>query len=62
MSNADVWAKNRGASEEKIRRSFEAICLYNDTVATGDDDCLAITDQALRELSGVNGLAGLKRK
>ncbi|MDF5718847.1 MAG: hypothetical protein PUP93_34530 [Rhizonema sp. NSF051] len=23
---------------EKIRRSFEAICLYNDTVATGDKD------------------------
>jgi hypothetical protein len=56
MSNADVWAKNRGASEEKIRRSYEAICLYNDTVATGDDDRLAITNQALRELSGVNGI------
>ncbi|MDF5733706.1 MAG: hypothetical protein PUP92_38485 [Rhizonema sp. PD38] len=23
---------------EKIRRSFEAICLYKDTVATGDKD------------------------
>ncbi len=33
-----------------------AIALYNDTVATGDDDRLAITNQALRELSGVNGL------
>jgi hypothetical protein len=32
------------------------IALYNDTVATGDDDRLAITNQALRELSGVNGL------
>jgi hypothetical protein len=57
MSNADLWAtKVKGASEEKIRRSYEAICLYNGTVATGDDDRLAITNQALRELSGVNGL------
>ncbi len=57
MSNADLWAtKIKGASEEKIRRSFNAICLYNDTIATGDNDRLAITNQALRELSGVNGL------
>jgi hypothetical protein len=56
-SNAELWSsKAKGASEEKIRRSFNAICLYNDTVATGDDDRLAITNQALRELSGVNGL------
>jgi hypothetical protein len=57
MSNADLWAtKVKGASDEKIRRSYEGIALYNDTVATGDDDRLAITNQALRELSGVNGL------
>jgi hypothetical protein len=57
MSNANLWTtKVKGASEEKIRRSYEAICLYNDMVATGDDDRLAITNQALRELSGVNGL------
>jgi hypothetical protein len=57
MSNADLWiTKVKGASEEKIRRSYEAICLYNDTIATGDDDRLAVTNQALRELSGVNGL------
>lgn len=56
-SNAEVWgSKARGASEEKVRRSFNAIALYNDTVATGDDDRLAVTNQALRELSGVNGL------
>jgi hypothetical protein len=55
MSNADLWTtKVRGASEEKIRRSYEAIALYNDTVATGDNDRLAITNQALRELLGVN--------
>ncbi len=46
----------KGAAEEKIRRSYNAICLYNGTVATGDDDRLAITNQALRELSGTNGL------
>jgi hypothetical protein len=57
MSNADLWVtKVKGASDEKIRRSYEAIALYNDTVATGDDDRLAITNQALRELSAVNGL------
>ena len=56
-SNAELWtSKIKGASEEKIRRSFNAIALYNDTVATGDNDRLAITNQALRELSGVNGL------
>jgi hypothetical protein len=57
MSNADLWTtKIKGAAEEKVRRSYEAICFYNDTVATGDNDRLAITNQALRELSGVNGL------
>ena len=35
---------------------YQTICLYNDTLATGDNDRLAITNQALRELSGVNGL------
>ena len=56
-SNAELWAtKASGAATEKIRRSFEAICLYNDTLATGDNDRLAITNLALRELSGVNGL------
>ncbi|MEA5508054.1 protelomerase family protein [Halotia wernerae UHCC 0503] len=56
-SDADVWgSKAPGAAVEKIRRSFQAICLYNDTVATGDGDRLAITNQALRDLSGCNGL------
>ena len=35
---------------------LKAIALYNDTLATGDDDRLAFTNQVLRELSGVNGL------
>jgi hypothetical protein len=45
-----------GEYEEKICRCFNAIALYNDTIATGEDDRLAVTNQALRELSGVNGL------
>jgi TolA-binding protein/integrase len=56
-SDADVWAsKTPEAAQEKIRRSYQGIALYNDTVATGDDNRLAITNQALRELSGCNGL------
>jgi hypothetical protein len=56
-SNAELWAsKAQGASVEKVRRAFNAIALYNDTIATGDNDRLAVTNQALRELSGVNGL------
>ncbi|MFS0520116.1 protelomerase family protein [Nostoc sp. UIC 10607] len=56
-TDAEVWAsKATLAAVEKIRRSFQAICLYNDTVATGDSDRLAITNQALRDLSGCNGL------
>ncbi|MHC5779778.1 protelomerase family protein [Nostoc sp.] len=56
-TDAEVWgSKAPLAALEKIRRSFEAISLYNDTVATGDGDRLAITNQALRELSGCNGL------
>ncbi len=56
-SNEELWAtKAQGSAAEKIRRSFEAICLYNSTVATGDTDRLAVTNLALRELSGVNGL------
>lgn len=56
-SHTELWAsKASGASVEKIRRSFLAITSYNDTIATGDNDRLAITNQALRTLSGVNGL------
>jgi len=54
-TNEELWAsKASGAANEKIRRSYEAICLYNDTLATGDNDRLAITNQALRELSGAS--------
>ncbi|MBG1261017.1 hypothetical protein F8S20_18755 [Nostoc sp. BAE] len=51
-TDAEVWgSKAPLAAQEKIRRSYQAIALYNDTVATGDSDRLAITNQALRELS-----------
>ncbi|MHC5779974.1 protelomerase family protein, partial [Nostoc sp.] len=56
-SDAEVWtSKTPEAAQEKIRRSYQGICLYNDTVATENDNRLAITNQALRELSGCNGL------
>lgn len=56
-TDGEVWAsKATLAAVEKIRRSYQAICLYNDTVATLDSDRLAITNQALRDLSGCNGL------
>ncbi len=56
-TDAEVWgSKATLAAVEKIRRSYQAICLYNDTVATGDSDRLAVTNQALRDLSGCNGL------
>ena len=56
-SNEELWnSKVQGSAIEKIRRSYQAICNYNDTLATGDNDRLAITNQALRELSGTNGI------
>ncbi|MBE8968697.1 hypothetical protein IQ277_21485 [Nostocales cyanobacterium LEGE 12452] len=56
-TDAEVWgSKAPGAAIEKIRRSYQAICLYNNTVATGEGDRLAVTNQALRDLSGCNGL------
>lgn len=56
-SNGELWStKSSGSTSEKIRRSFLAICQYNDRLATGDNDRIAITNLALRELSGANGL------
>ncbi|HYW17756.1 MAG TPA: protelomerase family protein [Nodularia sp. (in: cyanobacteria)] len=56
-TDAEVWgSKATLAALEKIRRSYQAICFYNDTVATGEGDRLAVTNQALRDLSGCNGL------
>lgn len=57
LSDAELWgSKLRGSPMEKVRRSFLAMCLYNDTVATGDNDRIAVTNLALRDLAGVNGL------
>jgi hypothetical protein len=56
-TDTEVWgSKTASAALEKIRRSYQGIALYNDTVATGDSDRLAVTNQALRDLSGCNGL------
>jgi hypothetical protein len=57
LTDEELWKnKSKGSSEEKIRRCFVAIKLYNDTVATENSNRLAITNQALRDLSGANGL------
>jgi hypothetical protein len=56
LTNAELWGdkKIKGSPVEKVRRSFLAMCLYNDTVATGDNDRIAITNLALSQLSGAN--------
>lgn len=48
-------SKARGAADEKIRRSFEAIAKYNDYTASSFDDKWVVNNQALRQLSGCNG-------
>jgi len=55
-----LWGdKKKGGLEENIRRSFLAICNYNDTLATGNNDRLAVTNLALSQLSGANrGIIG----
>jgi hypothetical protein len=53
-ANAEEIA--RFGQQPAVRGRRNAIALYNDTVATGEDDRLALTNQDLRELSGVNGL------
>ncbi|MFM6133765.1 MAG: hypothetical protein ACKPCP_06260, partial [Sphaerospermopsis kisseleviana] len=56
MGNAELWqSRKTGVSEEKIRRCFVAICDYNNALATGDNDRIAITNIVLRQLSGANG-------
>lgn len=58
-TDAEVWgSKAPGAALEKIRRLFQSICLYNDTVATGDGDAygglcqyLAVTSRHYRRVS-----------
>ncbi|MFM6136143.1 MAG: hypothetical protein ACKPCP_18635, partial [Sphaerospermopsis kisseleviana] len=56
LRNAELWqSKKSGVVAEKIRRCFMALCVYNNEVATGDGDRIAITNIVLRELSGANG-------
>jgi len=47
--------KSGGAAREKLRRSFLAICNYNDHQPSNDDRWV-INNQALRQLSGCNGM------
>lgn len=57
MSNEELWqTRADGCSEVKLQRTLEAIKLYNDTLATGDEDTprIAITNQLVRLISGVN--------
>ena len=57
LSHTELWqTKKKGAWKEKILRSFTAIRRYNDTIATGDNDRLAINGAVMRTLSGVNGV------
>ncbi|MFM6157369.1 MAG: RepB family protein, partial [Sphaerospermopsis kisseleviana] len=56
MGNAELWGSRKtGVAEEKIRRCFVAISNYNNELATGDNDRVAITNIVLRQLSGANG-------
>lgn len=56
MGHAELWkSRKTGVTEEKIRRCFVALTDYNNEVATGDGDRVAITNIVLRQLSGVNG-------
>jgi len=48
-------SKARGAAEEKIRRSFNAIANHNDYTATELNQKWVVNNQALRQLSGCNG-------
>lgn len=55
-------SKHRGAAEEKIRRSFQAIANHNDHKARDNngqpdvDQMWVVNNQALRQLSGCNGM------
>ncbi|MFM6050261.1 MAG: hypothetical protein ACKPA7_01225, partial [Sphaerospermopsis kisseleviana] len=52
----ELWqSRKTGVTEEKIRRCFTELCNYNNEVATGDGDRVAITNIILRDLSGANG-------
>lgn len=56
MGHAELWkSRKTGVTEEKIRRCFIALCDYNNEVATGDGDRVAVTNIVLRQLSGANG-------
>ncbi|MFM6005587.1 MAG: hypothetical protein ACKPA7_18240, partial [Sphaerospermopsis kisseleviana] len=56
MSHTELWkSRKTGVAAEKIRRCFIELCNYNNEIATGDNDRIAITNIVLRQLSGANG-------
>jgi DNA repair exonuclease SbcCD ATPase subunit len=48
-------SKARGAADEKILRSFQALANYNDNVAASNSERWYIGNVTLRQLSGCNG-------
>lgn len=57
MSNEELKvSKKQGSVEEKIHRSYFGIITYNNEVATSNDERWVINNQALRTLSGCNGM------
>ncbi|MDJ0716195.1 MAG: protelomerase family protein [Prochloraceae cyanobacterium] len=48
--------RTSNAAEEKLRRSFLALTSHNDMKATSNDERWVINNQALRQLSGCNGM------
>ncbi|MDY7020663.1 MAG: protelomerase family protein [Cyanobacteriota bacterium] len=54
MSNEALWG-GKLYPDEKIRRSYVAVCEYNDAIAPNNSERLALTTQSLRALSGCNG-------
>jgi hypothetical protein len=56
MTDTELWkSRKTGVTEEKVRRCFVALTDYNNEVATGDGDRVAVTNIVLRQLSGANG-------
>lgn len=47
-------SKERGVAEEKVRRSYVALCDHNDYKASEVNDKWAIGVRSLQELAGVN--------
>lgn len=56
MTNEELWnTKKQGAADEKIRRSFMAVCNFNGNAVSYNLPKIAVTNQILRDLSRCNG-------